>query len=176
MTIPISHRHYYYYREFERFWEVEVEHDKRDRTKRVGHLNTKIDYHTRNLKRMFKMPKKKANNKAKKFQWKGYVNCNIPATHEDAVMAYVKDEKTVFALMNSLLQGDYRIAFSTDDRSGGIKCALTCYDMDDENGGKCLSSFAGDWYTALAVALYKHVELLDKIWDDAQLPSEKKFG
>ena len=120
------------------------------------------------------MPKKTT--KEQKFVWKGYCNIHIPTNSEDAVLAFIKDEKTVFFEQNQLLITDYTIKFQVDKKSDAIKCTATCYDPDNPNFGHALSAYSDDWYSAMAVLIYKHTQIADRDWTENIQPERRSFG
>ena len=146
------------------------------RTRDTRILFQRFDRQDHIMKRIAKEIFNMADKKKKKFVWAGYVNCTIPESHNDAVMKLVKDEKNVFFSYNQMLVDQYNVAIKFDPEQESFKAIATCYNPESSNFGKALSSFAGDWYTALAVLVYKHCELLDKDWGDTSTNDKKSFG
>lgn len=146
------------------------------RTKDTKVLFQKFDRQDHIMKRIAKEIFNMADKKKKKFVWAGYVNCSIPESHHDAVKALMKDEKNVFYSYNQMLTLDYQISLKYDPDQESFKAVATCYDPESTNFGKALSAFAGDWYSALAVLIYKHFELLKMDWGETDVKEKKAFG
>lgn len=146
------------------------------RTKQYAHLDTYAHFHSLNLRKLIKMPTKKSTKKEEKFVWKGYVNVAIPATETKAVEAFIKDDSNTFAQWNKMLMEGYQFKFYYNKKEGTMKVNATCYDADDDNFGYCLSAFAGDWYTALAVVIFKHLKVTDTIWTDYASSVSNPYG
>lgn len=110
-------------------------------------------------------------------QFTQFVNYTLPETHGDALAAYMGKADKVYADWTSLLRAGYRVGFSYDSRTDAIICSLTARDEGDPNFGKTMTSFAGDWYTALAVAMYKHYTALNEDWTSVSSPTHRPaFG
>lgn len=83
----------------------------------------------------------------------------------------------VFATFNELVTGGYKFSFSYSDANDAVICAMTCRDPESVNNGKTMSSFAVDWYSALVLALYKHVVIAGGNWSVAAAErSGVRFG
>lgn len=118
----------------------------------------------------------KKDKKKTKFVWKGYANVGITEPDVSGLEKFVADEKQVFSLYNQMLVTNYQIKLYFDDYTESIKCVAVCHQPDDPNFGFALSSYAEDWYTALAVMIYKHHTICDRDWDNASSKTLRKFG
>jgi len=118
---------------------------------------------------------KKVNDKAN-FTWKGYKNINITSDLEAEVEKFVSDDKNVFHSFNEMLVTGYQIKIYFDEKTESMKAVATCFDGDSVNHGYALSAWASDWYTALAVLIFKHCEIAEKVWEDASVSKINKFG
>lgn len=118
----------------------------------------------------------KSKEKKAKFEWKGYVNINIPESEHSKLEKFVSDEKNVFFSYNQMLTQNYQIKQYFDDYTESIKTTVVCHDADSPNFGYALSAFAEDWFTSLAVLIYKHCEIADSDWDNASSVTMRKFG
>lgn len=138
--------------------------------------NEWIKSHARNVVKMFNVKDKRIMANTKKFKWNGYVNVPIPADIVDEVEAYMKDTNVVWADYNQAVIDGYRFSQSYDEDNKSFKASLTCYDGDSDNFGKAMSSFGSDFYTALAVVLYKHFHITGEDWNGFEAPARKSFG
>lgn len=110
-------------------------------------------------------------------QFTQFVNYTLPESHTEALTAYMQEASKVYADWTSILKAGYRVGFSYDSRTDAIICSLTARDEKDVNFGKTMTSFAGDWYTALSVAMYKHFTALDEDWSSVAAPTHRPaFG
>lgn len=128
------------------------------------------------MKKIGEILMSKKEKKKTKFEWKGYCNINILESHQSALEAYAADEKTVFYQYNALLVTNYQIKQYFDDYSESIKTVIVCHNPESSNFGFALSSYAEDWYTSIAVAMYKHYEIAQADWDNASSKTIRKFG
>lgn len=117
---------------------------------------------------------KKSN--SKKVAWKGYVNIPIPTKMVERAERFCKDSDNVFSQMNQLIYEGYSIKFVQGSEEGQIRCNLYCADPDSDNAGLSLGAWAGDWYTALAVAIFKHQIVAKGLWDGYEKPDLGSFG
>jgi hypothetical protein len=119
------------------------------------------------------MPKKTNDNKAK---WAGYANISIPQTHEDKVLEYIKDSDNVWLKLTAALDEGYQIKFAKDVENDTVRCNMYASLKGMENAGLSLGGFGSDWYTALAVVMYKHHEIAKELWEGYEKPIDRKFG
>jgi len=172
----IPHIMYFRLQAFRQFWHEQLQLHPRDRFTPIKYHRDPFELHSRNMKRIgdYVMAKKKA--KAKQFEFKGYVNIDIPEKEVSALEIFAADDKQVFFEYNAILTTNYTVKQYYDDYSEAIKTVATCFDEDNANFGYSLSAYADDWYTSLAVLLYKHLVLADRDWDSAKSNKIKKFG
>lgn len=114
--------------------------------------------------------------KPAKFEWQGYVNIDIPESRHDELERFASDDKHVYAQYTAMLYGNYQIKTYFDTYNDAIKCVATCYDPESVNFGYALSSYADDWYTALAVMMFKHFEYSQTDWSSVSAKKIKRFG
>lgn len=161
---------------FRNFFEQELAKHPIERERRIGFLSTRFfsdSIARENIYEELKMVKKSTKNK---FEWKGYANITIPQSEESKVVKFIADDKAVYERYTVILRDGYKIAFQSHEEEESIKITATCYDPDDPNYGMALSAYAHDWYTALAVLLYKHFEVSDTVWTDYQAPDKRAWG
>lgn len=110
-------------------------------------------------------------------QWTQFVN--IPLTEDDytEIEAFMHDNGVVYQQYGELLLAGYRVSFAWNDQNQAIICSVTCRGDDDINNGLTYTSFAGTWYEALAVALYKYYTVAKGDLRSASLPDARpRFG
>lgn len=122
------------------------------------------------------MPRKKAEKEPPPFKWLGYKNIHIPEIMRESAQAFCTDEKNVWFSFNQLLIKGYTVKVYFDKKQESFKCTLTCQSHEEANFGYAMSSYAGDWYTSLAICIYKHYELADEDWSSIESKASKSFG
>jgi hypothetical protein len=75
--------------------------------------------------------------------------------------------------MASMCDAGYRIGSSWSGESQAYTVSVTCRDTASENSGLCMTSFAKDLRTAVALAQFKHEILTRGVWLSA---SEREMG
>ena len=104
---------------------------------------------------------------------------NIPVTAEQgkAIREIYDDPDSLFDSFADLVCTGHKVSFSYNAVNGATIVAVTGKEGETMNGGYTYSSFAGDWLTALKVALYKHFVIANGNWlevaQDRELP---EFG
>lgn len=176
MVAIASHERYFRLLEFRQFWFNTAEQHPVDRSINPEHLNTRLMYHRRNINRIkreiFSMTKKST----KQFKWQGYVNIDIPASHVGDAKKFIADDKNVWYSFNQIMVDGYQVKVYFDNSHENFKCVLTCYADNSPNFGYALSAFGDDWYTAIAVVLFKHYELTDGNWNESATSISNPFG
>lgn len=115
-------------------------------------------------------------NGGKSQQWTTFVDIPMtgvtPSDLDDRYGTYDALEADV----NELLNAGYRIAFSFNENNSAFICSVTCKASGDENEGCTYTAFAGDWYTALRVAMYKHYVIAQGVWRKSGGQTYPAFG
>lgn len=172
----ITHIQWFKLQEFNTFWEQQLALSPCARFVPHLHRYDIFDRHTRNLHKIGEKIMAKKAPKTPKFEWQGYVNIDLPEKEHSKLEKFATDEKHVFAQWTAMLYGNYQIKLYFDDYNDAIKCVATCYNHEDVNFGFALSSYADDWYTALAVMMYKHFEYSQTDWSSVSSKKIKRFG
>lgn len=110
------------------------------------------------------MTKKKTTSSSPKFKFNGYVNISIPSSHDAKLKTYLKDADKIYLDMAKILTDGYSVKVTHDADKANFRCSVTGYESTGDNYGYVIGSFAGDWYTALGVALYKHFYIAKENW------------
>lgn len=174
--IMLDSTRYWRLKLFKAFWVLELEKDRADRFTPMRFRENIFTQHARNMRRASIYMSHKKDKKKPKFVWKGYANVGVTEAVVPDLEKFVSDEKRVFSEYNKMLVTNYQIKLYFDDYSESIKCVAVCHQHDDPNFGYALSSFAEDWYTALAVMIFKHIVICEHDWDNASSKTLRKFG
>jgi hypothetical protein len=96
----------------------------------------------------------------------GYVNRRISREEKKAFDAWAKGVTldVVLGVIDGLVENEYKFSAKRDHYGGGIQVALTCNLDTSQDFGLCLTARAPDFFSALALAVYKHGELLGGEW------------
>jgi hypothetical protein len=70
----------------------------------------------------------------------------------------------------------YRFGCSWSGEHQSYTVSLTCRAKDDANNGLCMTSFAGNLETAVALALFKHTTVTGGLWLGAGVSPDEDFG
>jgi hypothetical protein len=73
-------------------------------------------------------------------------------------------EDAVFDAFSDLLADGYRVGFTYNPANDAVICSVTCRDDESVNAGCTFTAFAGNWFDALRVALYKHFVIAEQNW------------
>lgn len=106
-----------------------------------------------------------------------FVNFSPPEDTAELLEEHFRTPEPVWDALSLLLTTGYRVGFSYNAHTGSIICSVTCRNDESVNKGKTMTSFAGDWYDSLRVALLKHFILLKGDWTIAESPAHRPlFG
>lgn len=158
------------------WFESEADKHSCGRYKNVNYLNTRISQYQILMKRIYRTIMAKDKKPSQTFKWNGYKNISIPESHSSEVDRFVADSENVFFTFNQLITTDYTFKFYFDGKSESYKCTVTCYNPDSSNYGYALSAYAADWFTALAVLIYKHTEIADSDWNSVAVDKLNSYG
>ena len=161
---------------FRDFFVSEVVKLKSQRTKDVTILKQKFDLYNYTLRRMYPMPKAKKSSSKTEFTYRGYANINITESLEASAEAYIKDDKNVWYDFQANLIRGLSIKVYFDSESESFKAVATDFNPESPNHGMSLAAYASDWYTAIAVLLYKHTAIAEGDWTSFTSSVKKKFG
>ena len=70
----------------------------------------------------------------------------------------------------------YRVGVTWSGEHQSYTVSLTCRDEKSPNNGLCMTSFAGDLVTAIALAVYKHCVVTDEQWLSGADSGTEAFG
>lgn len=122
-------------------------------------------------------PKQSADKRPQPASWTQFVTIAVSEADTPRIATAYPDSDAVYIDFERLLIGGYRVGFSYDAPRDAIICSVTCKSEGSPNYGKTFTAFAGDWYTALKVACFKHYHVAEETWDGGETtPSRPAFG
>lgn len=101
-----------------------------------------------------------------KIEWGGIVDVPLPADAKSAIEAWAKDTDMDIALQD-LLNQQYSLKVSWNDRNKAFLASLSCYDAESPNAHRTMISRAKSPVMAIWVALFKHYMICDGNWLEA---------
>lgn len=106
-----------------------------------------------------------------------FINIPIDVASGKAIKELYDDPDTLFDSFADLVATGHKVSFTHNPVNGAFIVAVTGKEDETVNSGYTYSSFAGDWLTALKVAMYKHFVVAKGKWlevaQDRELP---EFG
>lgn len=124
------------------------------------------------------MPRSKKQDR-KQFDLKGFVPCNLGKQEkQDAQQWIAANAGEFFTLLEKIVGDGYKFSVSLDRFHDCFSSSLTCTDPDNSNIGWCLSGRAPDAWSAVGMVLYKHLVVLDGVWDTREPSGDRddKWG
>lgn len=140
------------------------------------HTNHEFLQMTRTMTRLINMTKKQSSSKASKFKFQGYVNINISEAQTPEFLSYLKDHDRVWNDYAQCLVDGYAIKANFDAENANYRVSVTGFEDTGDNYGFVIGGFADDWFTALAVVLFKHYYVSKENWQSFHQPENKRFG
>lgn len=122
------------------------------------------------------MARKETSKNPPQFVFKGYVNINISESRSSEFVKYSKDASKVWLDYAQALVDGYAIKANFDDKTGQHRASLTGFHKTGDNFGYVIGGFADDWFTALAVVLFKHFHISGENWSDYAEVDKRTFG
>lgn len=109
--------------------------------------------------------------------WTKFVEIPLTGVKKADIEKVFGSPDVVSDTFEKLVDEGYRMSFSKDYRQDAVICSVTCKQEGSPNEGCTFTAFAGSWFAALQVALYKHFVVSKENWNaNAQLPSGELFG
>lgn len=95
-----------------------------------------------------------------------FVNYKMDAAEKKAFKVwYVNSPEKYFTDLINLIATGYKSSVSYSDDLECFTHALTCQDETSPNYNKCLTSRSDDYWEAMAISMFKHLELSEGgIW------------
>lgn len=106
-----------------------------------------------------------------------FVNVSVSVSDAAKIDEYFDTVEAVYDAMVAVMEDGYRVAFNYDMSRDAVVASLTCRNEGLPNHNGVLNAFAGDWFTALRVVLYKHYVVLSERWSDGSgMAARPAFG
>lgn len=93
------------------------------------------------------------------YVWQGFVDIPLSEAQKADFKSWNVEADDILAAVASVVTDGYKVTLSHDEKHGTYQASLTCLADGDPNRGFTMSGRAGDPLKALAVALYKHLEI-----------------
>lgn len=93
-----------------------------------------------------------------------FINIRIAVEDGPAIDELYGDADLVYDAFADLVASGHKVSFTYGTNNDSVIVAVTGREGCGPNEGLTYSSFAGDWYKALKVALYKHYVVAGKDW------------
>ena len=106
-----------------------------------------------------------------------FVNVGVSVADAPKIDDLFPTADSVYDAMVEVMSDGYRVAFNYDGARDAVVASLTCRNEDIANYNGVLNAFAGDWFQALRVVLYKHYVVLSENWSaDGSAANRPSFG
>lgn len=105
-----------------------------------------------------------------------FVDVKLSAEQREVFATSSWTEADVVVELTRLVSSGYRVGCSWSSEHQSYTVSLTCRAPGDENNGLCMTSFAGNLVTALALAVYKHWTVSGGVWLTAADQALGGFG
>lgn len=101
-----------------------------------------------------------------------FVDCQLTQFQKDAFKATEEDRDVLYEKIPTLLQAGYKLTTSWNGMRGSF-CATLLAPDTSRNSNKGLSAFAGDIFTAMRLAVFKHFYILEEDWSTVTRPPDE---
>lgn len=119
----------------------------------------------------FIMPAKHALNGERRNDWEvTFVNFRLSTEEKAHFTKWLKESaENHHVMLAQCIMGGNKISISHDRKNETFIASMTCSDETSPNYRFCMTSRSDDWYTALMLNCYKHLELAaNTTWSDLQ--------
>lgn len=114
--------------------------------------------------RLIMAVKKAQGKEAKKAEFRGFINIDIPTDRKIEAKAFILQTEEISILIEQAVASQYKFSFTRNDKNDTYIASMQCNDGGSPNGGYVLSAHANHWYDALGVLVWKHFILLEQNW------------
>lgn len=109
--------------------------------------------------------------------WTTFVEISLEGHSKDDLMQAFPEVDDVHDAVTDMMVEGYRFSFSHNKQNDAMIVSVTCKNDDSPNVGCTYTSFAGDWFAALRVAVYKHIVVAEGQWvRDGKPVARAEFG
>lgn len=105
-----------------------------------------------------------------------FVDVRLSVEQRAEFVRWQYSDKELTTWLESFVNDGYRIGFSWASEQQAYFVSLTGRDTGGPNDGLCMTSFAGDIRTAMALAFYKHTVVTEMVWAKAGTGEAGAFG
>jgi len=105
-----------------------------------------------------------------------FVNVTLSAEDKERIRQYVPDPVGLVAWLEEMAGSGYRVGLTWNSEREAYICSVTARDTGTANDGKCVTSFAGGVLQAVFVAWFKHVHVLDDVWESPSSAGSGEWG
>lgn len=105
-----------------------------------------------------------------------FVDVKLDATQRAAFTQFTFTDAEICTWLESFLMDGYRVGLSWASEQQAVFCSLTGRETGTPNDGLCMTSFAKDARSAIALAFFKHTQVCDGVWVTAAEMATGTFG
>jgi hypothetical protein len=105
-----------------------------------------------------------------------FVDVKLTAEDKAGFLAWSCTPQEIIAFLQVLCDDGYRVGCGWSSETQAYTVSLTCRDGESPNNGLCMTSFARDVHTAVALAVYKHTVVTEGRWIPEDVAAVGDFG
>lgn len=105
-----------------------------------------------------------------------FVNVQLTPEEKKEFKEWSLSDDEMLAGMGTLLDGGIRIGVAWSGEQQAYLVSLTGRDGSGKNKGLCMTSFAKDLRTGIALALFKHFTVTEGDWKRGESEGGEEFG
>lgn len=105
-----------------------------------------------------------------------FVDVKLTGEEKAAFIAWARTPQGLVAFLQDLCDDGYRVGCTWSGETQSYTVSLTCRNPDSPNSGLCMTSFAHDLLTAVALAVYKHTVVTGECWVSPDVAAVGDFG
>lgn len=108
--------------------------------------------------------------------WKGFVDVKLTEQEKENFTQWDVHDNDLFLLLAEAVVAGHKQSLTWNKQNETYVFSFTGNEGAGKHEGYTLSAFAGDWYIALRVLLYKHHVLLEGDWSKAKDRPTENIG
>lgn len=105
-----------------------------------------------------------------------FVDVKLTAEDKMGFVGWKCTPQEIVTFLQDLCDDGYRVGCSWSSESQSYTVSLTCRNEGSPNAGLCMTSFARDLHTAVALAVYKHTVVTEERWVPEAVGDLGDFG
>lgn len=105
-----------------------------------------------------------------------FVDVKLTTEQRQEFTQFTYTDAEICTWLESFLMDGYRVGLSWASEQQAVFCSLTGRETGTDNDGLCMTSFAKDARSAIALAFFKHTQVADGIWITAAEMATGSFG